>query len=309
MRKYSEQEICLLLLSALPGEEKPMGLSQYRKLMHAARSLGPGPADPEKDVSREDLVRLGCSGQEAEEIILRLSRRETLMRYLSALERKGITLVTRISPQYPRRLWDALGDKAPLVLYCAGNVELFSRKAVSLVGSRELREKGKAFSALAGHEIARQGMVYCSGGAKGADTLGFESAMKNGGSAVLFLADNLMENLKKPLYRKVLEEGRLLLVSEGGPEQEFTTYRALARNRLIHAFGQKTLVAQSDYGFGGTWSGTVDNLKNSWSPVFVCDSEPEDPGTKGLLERGANPVSMEELGDLSLLGDAQLKII
>ena len=285
-----------------------MGLSQYRKLMHTARALGPGSADPEKDVSREDLVRLGCSSQEAEEIILRLSRRETLMRYLSSMERKGITLVTRISPEYPRQLWETLGDRAPLVLYCGGNPALFSRKAVSLVGSRELREKGKAFSSLAGHEIARQGLAYCSGGARGADTLGYESAIKNGGCAVVFLADSLVENLKKPLYRQALEEGRLLLVSEGGPEQEFTTYRALSRNRLIHAFGEKTLVAQSDYGFGGTWSGTVENLKNQWSPVFVCDAEPEDPGTKGLLERGANPVLPEELTDLSSLGDAQLKL-
>lgn len=308
MRKYSEQEICLLLLTALPGEEKPLGLSQYRKLMHAARALGPGSADPERDVSREDLVRLGCSGQEAKEIILRLSRRETLMRYLSSLERKGITLVTRISPEYPRRLWNALGDRAPLVLYCGGNVELFSRKAVSLVGSRELREKGKAFSSLAGHEIARQGLVYCSGGARGADTLGYESAMKHGGCAVLFLADSLVENMKKPLYRQALQEGRLLLVSETGADQEFTTYRALSRNRLIHAFGERTLVAQSDYGFGGTWSGTVDNLKNRWSPVFVCNSEPADPGTKGLLERGGNPVSVDELSDFGALGEAQLSL-
>lgn len=122
-----------------------MGLSQYRKLMHAARSLGPGSADPEKDLSREDLVRLGVSGQEAEEILLRLSRRETLMRYLSSMERKGIILVTRISPEYPRRLWETLGDRAPLVLYCGGNPALFSRKAVSLVGSRELREKERPF--------------------------------------------------------------------------------------------------------------------------------------------------------------------
>lgn len=308
MRRYSEQEICLLLLTALPGEEKPLGLSQYRKLMHAAQSLGPGGADPEQDVSREDLVRLGCTGQEAEDILLRLSRRESLMRYLSSLDARGITLVTRISPEYPRRLREAFGDRGPLVLYCAGNTELFSQPSIALVGSRELREKGKAFSSLAGHEIARQGMVYCSGGARGADMLGYESAMRQGGSAVIFLAEDLIGAMKKNCYQEALRSGHLLLVSEGGYDLEFSSYRALSRNRLIHAFGEKTLVAQSDYGFGGTWSGTVDNLKNHWSPVFVCNEEPEDPGTRGLLERGGNPVLCEELGDLSALGDAQLKI-
>ena len=115
---------------------------------------------------------------------------------------------------------------------------------------------------------------------------------------MLFLADSLLAHKDEPRYRSALESGRLLLVSEQGADMAFTTHRALSRNRLIHAMPKLTLVAQSDYGSGGTWHGTMENLKNQWSPVYMFSGEPEDPGTLGLIERGAAAVSMEDLAGL-----------
>ena len=77
---------------------------------------------------------------------------------------------------------------------------------------------------------------------------------------------------------------------------------------MIHAMGRKVFVAQSDYGSGGTWSGTVENLKAGWSPVYVCGAEPEDPGISGLASRGAFPVLREELTDLRKLEPGQLSL-
>ena len=124
----------------------------------------------------------------------------------------------------------------------------------------------------------------------------------------MFLADSLKRHLTDRRYEVPLSEGRLLLVSEHGPDLEFTTPRAMSRNRLIHAMGEKVLVAQSDYGSGGTWSGTMENIKAGWSPVFMFSGEPEDPGTRGLMERGAAPVSMDELKQLDTLGEMQISL-
>ena len=63
--------------------------------------------------------------------------------------------------------------------------------------------------------------------------------------------------------------------------------------------GQKVLVSQCRLGRGGTWNGTVNNLKNGWCPVFCLDD-----GSEGALElqnRGAKLITMEELEDLSAL--------
>ena len=52
----------------------------------------------------------------------------------------------------------------------------------------------------------------------------------------------------------------------------------------------------------------MENLKHGWSPVFVWDGTPEEPGTRGLLERGCAPVSMEDLRDLRGLKTRQTSL-
>ena len=303
MRTYTEAEQCMLLLAALPGERRPVRESLYRRIARGASALGPD--GPEGELTLEELIRLGCDREEAENILWRLEQREALNLYLNNLREKGIFLTTRISPDYPQRLRRTLGEGSPLVLYCAGNGELFGKECISLVGSRKLGEKGERFCRKAGAILTREGYVYCSGGAEGADTAGFLAAADNGGSAILFLPDSLEKAAASPRYKKLLREGRLLLVSLGGTDLPFTPARAMERNRLIHAMGQKVLVAQSDYGTGGTWQGTLANLKEGWSPVFVCNDEPEDPGTRGLLERGGSPVETDTIFSVGALHPAQ----
>lgn len=309
MKTYSEQEICLLLMCALPAADRPLREGLYRKMMRALSALGTENVDPDAELDEQELVRLGCGVQEARAILARLKKRDVLMRYLRNLDNKGITVITRISPEYPHRLRRVLGDRAPLVLWCAGNLHLFRERCIALVGSRQLREKGKLFAVAAGNSIAEHGYTYCSGGAAGADTVGFHAAVKAGGSAVVFVADSLADCMNRNLYGKALKAGRLLLVSEGGFDEHFSTPRALSRNRLIHAMGEKTLVAQSDYGIGGTWNGSLENLKAGWSPVLVCNEEPEDPGTRGLVERGGTPVLTVELNNLDGLDAQQLAML
>ena len=52
----------------------------------------------------------------------------------------------------------------------------------------------------------------------------------------------------------------------------------------------------------------MENLKAGWSPCYICDAEPEDPGTKGLVERGCMPISMEQLRNLELLSGNQMTL-
>jgi predicted Rossmann fold nucleotide-binding protein DprA/Smf involved in DNA uptake len=306
MRLYSEAEHCLLLLCAVPGTEPPIRERLYRKVFRAIQALRPDCPDATADLTQDTLMQLGCTAQEAGAILARLAQPEALKLYLHNLEAQSIQIVTRLSPDYPQRLRERMGDRAPLLLYCGGNTDLFAAPCISLVGSRQLEPNGKRFSALAGSMIAEQGYTYCSGGAAGADTVGYQAAMDAGGSAVVFLADSLLDQLHRKLYTGPLQEGRLLLVSEHGPEEPFSTPRALSRNHLIHALGQKVLVSQSSYGSGGTWHGTLDNLKAGWSPVFVNDTG--DPGSQGLIERGAVPVTQEDLADLSALCQDQTSL-
>lgn len=296
-----------MLLLLLPlTDAKAVSVGEFDRMEQMLGALGQGAEDPDGDVTEQELLRLGLSEKTAGEILYRLNQEPVLEQMLKKLAETGIVPITRLSPEYPQRLRGALGTKAPLVLYCAGNLELFQRPGVSLVGSRQLRPPGTAFARRLGASAAREGLAYVSGGAAGADTLGFEAAIEQGGSAVLFLSDSLRARAQD--MRMLLETGRLLLVSEYGYDQPFSTGRAHSRNRLIHAMGERVFVAQTDYGSGGTWSGTVSNLKNGWSPVYMCHDEPEDPGARGLVERGCTPVTAAELKDILRLETAQTRL-
>jgi hypothetical protein len=84
----------------------------------------------------------------------------------------------------------------------------------------------------------------------------------------------------------------MLYVSEDCFDEPFSAQRALSRNRCIHAMGEKVLVAQCSYQQGGTWDGTVKNLRFSWSSVFCLDDH--SPASELLNQMGANLISVDE---------------
>ena len=137
-------------------------------------------------------------------------------------------------------------------------------------------------------------MFFVSGGAAGADTEAQEACLAAGGSVIVCTPG--------PLTGLPTRE-RVLYLSESGWTLPFSAVRALSRNRLIHAMGEKTLVAQTGFGSGGTWNGTLENLRHGWSPVFVHADGSE--GASALIARGAEPV--RELHTLEALCAAQLR--
>ena len=98
---------------------------------------------------------------------------------------------------------------------------------------------------------------------------------------------------------KCVSDKNILYLSEEGYDLPFTAQRALSRNRVIHSLPKLTLVAQCRKGKGGTWDGTVKNLKNLWSPVFCLDDGSE--GIDALCNLGAECITGSQLEDFSAL--------
>ena len=158
MRSYSAAETCMLLLFAPIAEDKALGRSAYKRLLRTLEILGPD-ADPDGELTERELLRLGANPGEARRVLERLDQQEALRQHLSVLSRLGITVLTRVSPEYPQRLRQVLGQNAPMLLYCAGNLELFQTRCMALVGSRQLRQPGQAFAEAAGRAMADQGFT------------------------------------------------------------------------------------------------------------------------------------------------------
>lgn len=284
----AEQGFLLLTSHLGDPEQKILTISQLRKLAQRVRMMHP--EDQNRDLCPEDLHVLGYDQPMTERILQLLSRQEQLHWYLQKAVKASCLPITRISEQYPVRLRKALGDDSPGCLWAKGDVSLLDMPAVSVVGSRELREENAAFAREAGKQAALQGYVLVSGNARGADRQAQESCLQWGGRVISIIADRLEQY---PARENVL------YLSEDGFDLDFTSQRALSRNRLIHAMGSKTFVAQCTYGKGGTWNGTQQNLRYGWSPVF-CFADKSRAAAE-LMQMGAQPVQIGQLSDLSAL--------
>lgn len=252
-----------LLLTAYLGdpERKPLTIAQFRDLTIRARAMSVPISD--RELSESDLIGIGCSRPAARRILQLLAQTEQLDWYTNRGHRLDCQPITRISDEYPQRLRTALGAEAPGTLWGKGDLSLLHSRTISLVGSRDLRPENERFAVEAGKQAALQGYTLVSGNARGADRLAQESCLAHGGSVISVVADDLSSH---PAAEN------MLYLSEEGYDIEFSAYRALQRNRIIHSLSDQTLVAQCTFGKGGTWEGTKNNLRHHWSSVFCfCD--------------------------------------
>ncbi len=270
-----------------PGR-KPLTVAQFRTL--AKRVQQGTPVQDARELVPKDLLMLGYSLQDAARIVELLEETDVLNWYLGKAKRFDCFPITRVSQIYPQALRNKLGLDAPGCLFAKGDLSLLNTKAVALVGSRDLLDENKRFAREVGRQAALQGYTLISGNARGADSQAQDACLEAGGNVISIVADNLTQC---PLTNHVL------YLSLDGYDLPFTPQRALQRNHIIHAMPLYTFIAQCTLGKGGTWDGTLYNLKMGLSPVYCyCDSR---ESTKDLCGRGAKEISIHSLQNLGAL--------
>ncbi len=286
-----------LLLSCHLGDpdRRVLTTAQLRTLGQRMRER-PIPTE-DRDLEDTDLIALGYSRDMALRILSLLEEEDLLDRYLAKAWQSDILPLCRVSPLYPDVLKQRLGLDAPGCLWAKGDLSILNNPKIALVGSRDLSPINEGFAREVGRQAALQGYTLVSGNARGADRVAQEACLAAGGKVISIVAD--------PLAQKSLKE-RVLYLSEEDFDVEFSAQRALSRNRCIHALGEKTFVAQSAYRQGGTWDGTVKNLRFGYSPVFVFDDR--SPAAIQLSQMGATLTSLADLQDLSTLTPEQTQL-
>lgn len=279
----------LLLCSRLGDPNRPtLTTSQLRELTLRVRSSD-RPED-DRQLTEGDLAALGYGRDMARRIVGLLEEEERLDYYLHQGKRRDCVPITRVSEDYPLLLRQKLGLDSPGCLWAKGELSLLHTPAIALVGSRDLHEENQRFAEKVGHEAAVQGWTLVSGNARGADRVAQEDCLNGGGRVISIVADELERHSPRR---------NQLLLSEEDYAEAFSAHRALSRNRCIHALGQMVFVAQARPYRGGTWDGTVKNLRYGWSPVACFRDGSESAALLGRM--GALLVGMEALDDLKSL--------
>ena len=268
----------LLLCADLADGLRPLTLPQVRRLRAALRRTEPDLSDPERDLNAADLRAIGLDRAASERVLRLLDRAAALDAYLNTALLFEIHPLTVVSPGYPRRLRERLGDDAPAVLFFRGDPQLLSRPAVSLTGSRSLDAASADFARQVGTMAAQAGKLLISGNALGADRTAQEACLAAGGCVAAFLPGEL--NSQAP-------QARTVFLTETGWHLPFAPYRALQRNRLIYALAGHSLIART-HTTGGTFSGACEALRRGSGPISVRDDG--SPGARALIEHGAHPI-------------------
>ena len=293
----NSREKGFLLLTSHLGDpsRKPLSVAQLRNLAGRVRNLDL--TDPNRNILPADLVRLGYAPDMAQRILRLLDDKELLEYYLHRGTRQGCQVLTRVSGGYPMQVRNKLGLDSPGCLWAKGDITLLERPSVSAVGSRDLRKANREFAYEVGAQAAKQGYVLVSGNARGADTVAQEACLAAGGYVISVVADSLE---KQP------QRERVLYLSEDSFDEVFSPQRAISRNRVIHALSSKTFVPQCTDGSGGTWDGTVKNLRAGWSCVYCFRDG--SIASQHLKDLGATLIDAQQLTEIAQLQEFQIKM-
>jgi predicted Rossmann fold nucleotide-binding protein DprA/Smf involved in DNA uptake len=265
-------ELVIALNSQLVQGLDPMPPGVWRAIRHL----------PESEIL--PFARLRLPKSDLRSIQTRLDRIEEFEAALTELRVAGVQAITEFDPEYPPTWNETLREKRPSYLFSMGNLELLSKPAVGVVGSRSIDTDGSAFAAQIGAEAVKLGYAVVSGGAKGADENAMRAAIQAGGTAIGYLADSLLKHAAK----WNLDSGRVCLASPYGPDIGFQVGMAMNRNKFIYGGSVATVVVASDLETGGTWAGAIEALKLELCPLLVRACKL--PGNRALISRGGHPM-------------------
>lgn len=290
MNNYlSEDTKAIILLCGVFGKdrtEKPLSQAEYTSLVNWLIRVKLRPADL---LQKENIAEASNGARiERQRLESLLGRGVKLGFAVEEWQRNGIWIISRSDEEYPKRYKTHLKDKAPPLLFGAGDRSLLNGGGLAIVGSRNVDQDGEIFTREVAELCAANRMPVVSGGARGVDQIAMGAALEAGGITIGILAENLLKKSVERTARYAISDGRLLLISPYHPNARFTVGTAMSRNKLIYAMADYGLVVSAEHKKGGTWAGAEEELKREISrPVFVRTGNNVPKGNSKLLDIGA----------------------
>ncbi len=218
---------------------------------------------------------------------------------MTHMQEEGIWILCRADDGFPQRWKKKLGASTPPVIFGAGAPQLIQSRSVSLVGSRYVPKTLADVAYAFGSRIASAGLLVVSGAAKGTDRFGMLGALESQGRSVGVLPGALRRHLLQDDLQRHVTSDHLCLVTHVHPNTGFFVGNAMARNKLIYAQADLTIVLACAENAGGTWAGAVENLNRRIAPIAVWTGEHAPTGNLKLAELGAYSLdSLPEQNDI-----------
>jgi DNA processing protein len=238
-----------------------------------------------------ELRECGLNPRQASAAALRLQEHRIEARR-QRYARSGIGVLTIADPEYPERLKQTIDP--PHVLYYRGRLELLSRPAIAIVGTRSATAYGKHVAGAFAAAIAERGFAVVSGLAKGIDTSAHAGALDRLGGTIAVLGlpvDVAYPPENRQLYGQIRSKG--LLLSEAPPDTPYHSGMFPSRNRIIAGLALGVVIAEAPDDSGALI--TAENAMAADRPVFVVPgpvTSPRSIGAMRMLADGTGTVAL-----------------
>jgi len=182
-----------------------------------------------------------------------------------------------------------LMKKYPKELFYIGNLNLLSRKKISIVGTRRPISYTKNMTRLLASKLSSKGVCIVSGGAMGVDALAHLGATPS--STIMVAANGLdsrIPSINQELIKSIEKEG--LTLSQFKEGFSATRYSFVIRNELVVALGDVVIITEAALKSGSMRS--AEFALKMGKEIFVLPHRVGDSeGTNDLLKKNlAKPI-------------------
>ncbi|MBX7103519.1 MAG: DNA-processing protein DprA [Gemmataceae bacterium] len=226
----------LLALALVPGLGPRLTTSLLQRFGSAAAI---------RRLSAEQLRSVPHIGDKLSRQFQEALARVDVERERALLQKHGVRLVRRDTPEYPARL--ATVNDAPHLLFLRGEVLASDSRAVAIVGSRGMTSYGRRVTENIARGLAKAGYTIVSGLARGVDGVAHQAALEAGGRTIAVLAGGL-SRIYPPEHADLAEAVAAsgALMTETPMQMEPQAGMFPARNRLISALSLGVIVVEAN---------------------------------------------------------------
>ena len=187
------------------------------------------------------------------------------------LKKQEIGIIYPEHPDFPPQLLEI----SP-ILFVKGEKKRLRADSVTIVGARDVSDKGVRITRNLVGELVDKGINIVSGYATGVDAEAHLGALEAGGTTTVVLSDGIRQLRQKSAFKKFNWDRDVLAVSQFDPDTTWHAWNGVARNQLVCALSKAVVVIESgpERDAQGKMSGTFITAKTALNlnlPLFVVN--------------------------------------
>lgn len=202
---------------------------------------------------------------------IRTEDREKVFAAYEQLKRQEIDIIYPGHPDFPSQILEI----AP-ILFVKGEKKRLTSDSLTIVGARDVSNKGIHITKNLVGELAGAGINIVSGYAKGVDAEAHLGALEAGGTTTVVLSNGIKHLRQKSAFKKFNWDQDVLTVSQFDPDTKWHAWNAMKRNQLVCGLSKAVVVIESgpERDTQGKMSGTFNTAKAALDmnlPLFVLN--------------------------------------